>query len=378
MKNGSPFILFRDDWKKDLLLFSDPVDIICARNEREFYPSFAKMEEARIKGKWLAGYISYEAGFLLNKSLKHLFKPRQDIPLICFGVFNSPPSKEDILLPHIYKKQKYFLHNPQISWDYKLYKRKFEQFYQNLRCGNCYQGNITFPITAEWLGDPLIAFCSLIEKQPVRYGSLVSLQEPIILSRSPELFFYINDKGIIETRPMKGTAPRGKNFEEDQKIIDNFKKENKNLSENIMIIDLLRNDIARICIPGTVNTHSLFEIESYNTLHQMISGVCGKISPNLKIKDIFSALFPCGSITGVPKIKSMQVLQQLEETPRGIYCGAIGFISPTSTMRFSVAIRTITLFPDNRAILNVGGAVTYESNAEAEYEECLLKSRFAI
>ncbi|MBY7649676.1 MAG: aminodeoxychorismate synthase, component I [Candidatus Liberibacter europaeus] len=377
MKNYPSFVLFRDDWKSEQLLFTDPVDIICARNEQEFHLAFSRIENARLQGKWLAGYISYEAGFLFDKSLRHLIQAEQDVPLLCFGVFKAPTSPNHVL-SRPYQSQKIFLHNPKISWNFKTYQKKFEKFYQNLCSGNCYQGNLTFPIIAQWYGDPLKAFWSLIERQPVRYGSLISLQGPIILSRSPELFFDINNKGYIETRPMKGTMSRGKNILEDQKIVSAFKKDCKNLSENRMIVDLLRNDLSRISITGTVKTPSLFEIEQYTTIHQMVSSVCGQLVHTLQIKDIFAALFPCGSITGVPKIKSMQILQKIEKKPRGIYCGAIGFISPTSIMRFSVAIRTISLFPNNKAVFNVGGAITYDSNAESEYEECLLKSKFAI
>ncbi|MBL0849347.1 MAG: aminodeoxychorismate synthase component I [Candidatus Liberibacter ctenarytainae] len=377
MLNYPLFVLFRDDWNNEQFLFTDPIEIICARNEQEFHLAFMRLEEVRKQGKWLAGYLSYEAGFLFEKSLRHLVQDQQDVPLLCFGVFHNL-SAPDHPLARPYLGQKTFFHNPQISWDFETYQQKFDQFHQNLCHGNCYQGNLTFPITAQWSGDPLRAFWSFTEHEPVRYGSFVSLQGPLILSRSPELFFHINDKKWIEARPMKGTMPRGANIAEDQKIIADLKKDAKNLSENRMIVDLLRNDLSRIAVAGTIKTPFLFEIESYTTVHQMVSSICGELTHDLPIKDIFSALFPCGSITGVPKIKSMEVLQKLENKSRGIYCGSIGFIAPSSIMRFSVSIRTISLFPDHQAIFNVGGAITYESTAQSEYEECLLKSKFAI
>ncbi|MBA5723984.1 aminodeoxychorismate synthase component I [Candidatus Liberibacter sp.] len=376
MQNFPPFILFRDDWTSESLLFSDPIEVICARNEQEFYSAFPRLEQARLQGKWLAGYLSYEAGFFLEKSLRHLAQFDQRIPLLCFGVFDSPPSSDPSLIFRS-SSSKEFLLDPRVSWNFETYRQKFQELYQELRCGNCYQGNLTFPITANWSGDPLSAFWSLIARQPVRYGSFVSLEGPIVLSRSPELFFHINEQGWIETRPMKGTMPRGLNPLEDQKLIDTLRNDSKNLTENRMIVDLLRNDLSRISTTGTVKTLNLFEIESYTTVHQMVSTICGKLIKDLSLKEIFSALFPCGSITGVPKIQTMKIIQRLEQMPRGIYCGAIGFIAPSSVMRFSVAIRTISLFRDNQAVLNVGGAITYDSTAQSEYEECLLKSRFA-
>ena len=144
-----------------------------------------------------------------------------------------------------------------------------------------------------------------------------------------------------------------------------------------MIVDLLRNDISLISEVGTLDVPELFRIETYPTLHQMVSRVRAKLLPDLSIRDVFAALFPCGSITGAPKIRAMEILHELEGTPRDAYCGAIGWISPGGPMRFSVAIRTISLFPDGEAIYNVGGGVVFDSTAQGEYQECLLKARFA-
>jgi len=212
----------------------------------------------------------------------------------------------------------------------------------------------------------------------VHYGALVNLGGPMILSRSPELFFEIDGDGWIETHPMKGTAPRGANAEEDRAIIAAMRADEKTQAENRMIVDLLRNDISRITEVGTLDVPRLFDIETYPTVHQMVSHVRARLKQDLTIGDIFAALFPCGSVTGAPKLRAMQILHDLETGPRDAYCGAIGYIAPDGRMRFNVAIRTISLFDDGRAVFNVGGGIVYDSVARDEYDECLLKARFAV
>ncbi|AGA64574.1 Para-aminobenzoate synthase, aminase component [Liberibacter crescens BT-1] len=376
-----PFILLCDDWKRKNLLFTEPKEIICARNEEDLWKAFSYLEEARLAGKWLAGYISYEAGFLFEKRLKPLASFNRKTPLLCFGIFDKPVFQNYNQQLLKYSKEvltESFLKDLHVTWSFDVYQKKFQQFHQSLQRGDSFQGNLTMPITASWTGDPLAVFFSLINYQPVPYGAFIAMEEPLILSRSPELFFRIDNNLQIETRPMKGTMPRGKTISEDQEIIENLRTDVKNLAENRMIVDLLRNDISRISLEETLQTPDLFKIETYTTVHQMVSSVRGQLKKNLSIKDIFSALFPCGSVTGVPKIRTMELLHGIEEEPRDVYCGAIGFISPQNTMCFSVAIRTLSLFRQNKAVLNVGSGIVYDSNAWQEYQECLLKARFAM
>ena len=234
------------------------------------------------------------------------------------------------------------------------------------------------PIRSRWSGDPVAAFWSLIERQPVRYGALVNLGGPVLLSRSPELFFNVDKDGWIETHPMKGTAARGQSPEEDRRIIEAMKADEKTQAENRMIVDLLRNDISRISEVGTLGVPRLFDIETYPTVHQMVSHVRAKLLPDLTIADIFAALFPCGSVTGAPKMWAMKILHELEVGQRDADCGSIGFIAPDGRMRFNVAIRTISLFDSGEAVFNAGGGIVFDSRAEDEYAECLLKARFAV
>jgi len=379
MTNAGRYVLFRDDTTGQVMLFSDPSEIIIARTRAEFLAGLARMEEAKTAGKWLAGYMAYEAGYLFEEKLAAFLPEGRETPLLAFGVFDAPEADTH---PLAQVKQRgengEFLSEPRAGWNFATYKERFDRLHWHLRQGDCYQANLTMPITARWNGDPHTAFWSLISRQPVKYGALVDLGGPILLSRSPELFFRTDEEGWIETHPMKGTAKRGSDDAEDAAIIAAMREDIKTQAENRMIVDLLRNDISRITEVGTLDVPKLFDIETYPTVHQMVSHVQAKLLSNLTIRDIFAALFPCGSITGAPKLSAMRILHALEDTPRDTYCGAIGMIAPSGAMRFSVAIRTISLFSGGRAVFNVGGGIVFDSTAEAEYEECLLKARFAI
>lgn len=376
---SDPYILFRDDTSGQVMLFAEPAEIIIARTRSEFFAGLARMEEARAEGKWLAGYMAYEAGYLFEEKLASFAEENRETPLLCFGVFDAPqPDTHPLAQPKQRLENEEFLTAPKAGWDFPIYKERFDRLHEHLRLGDAYQANLTMPVEAHWTGDPRAAFWSLIERQPVKYGALVDLGGPIILSRSPELFFRTDEEGWIETHPMKGTAKRGASPAEDAEIIAAMRADIKTQAENRMIVDLLRNDISRITEVGTLDVPKLFDVETYPTVHQMVSHVQARLRPGLSIRDIFAALFPCGSITGAPKIRAMEILHALEDTPRDAYCGAIGMISPGGAMRFSVAIRTVTLFDDGKAVFNVGGGIVFDSTAEAEYEECLLKARFAI
>ncbi|MBY4610305.1 aminodeoxychorismate synthase component I [Rhizobium sp. 9T] len=374
-----PYILFRDDTSGQVMLFAEPVEIIAARTPAEFFSGLARMEEARAEGKWLAGYMAYEAGYLFEEKLASFAGENRKTPLLLFGVFDAPqPDTHPLAQPKQRLENEEFLTEPKAAWDFPIYKERFDRLHEHLRLGDAYQANLTMPVEVRWNGDPRAAFWSLIERQPVKYGALVDLGGPVILSRSPELFFRTDEQGWIETHPMKGTAKRGATAAEDAEIITAMRNDIKTQAENRMIVDLLRNDISRITEVGTLDVPKLFDVETYPTVHQMVSHVQARLRPGLSIRDIFAALFPCGSITGAPKMRAMEILHALEDAPRDAYCGAIGMISPSGAMRFSVAIRTITLFERGRAVFNVGGGIVFDSTAEAEYEECLLKARFAV
>lgn len=374
----TPLVLFRDDFKGRATLFLEPREILLARTDGELHALFDGLERAKADGLWSAGFVSYEAGYHLDPALAPRAGKAMRTPLACFGIFGEPQDETHPLAhPQDVRANAEFLTGLKAGWDADIYAGKFAVLHQHLRQGDCYQANLTFPIRAEWNRDAMSAFWSLIAQQPVKYGACVTLCEPHLVSRSPELFFKIDREGWIETHPMKGTAPRRSDPVADQAEIRMLRESTKTQAENRMIVDLLRNDLSRISVVGTLDVPALFEVETYPTLHQMISRVRAKLLPGLSIRDIFVALFPCGSITGAPKISAMEILDDLEPQPREAYCGAIGYIAPTGEMRFNVAIRTISLFENGEAVFNVGGGIVFDSSPGAEYEEALLKARYA-
>ena len=382
MTDHPPYALFRDDPAGRSLVFDRPREIVTAHKAEDVLPALERLEEARRAGQWLAGYISYEAGYVFEEKLKPLIVPERPTPLIAMGIFDAPAGEDHPLAAPLAARNEEPFTEPRAAWDFETYRERFDHLHRHLRNGDCYQGNLTMPVTARWQGDPRSVFWSLVARQPVRYGALVDFTRdaggPVVLSRSPELFFSVDAGRFIETHPMKGTAPRGKTPEEDKAIVEAMLADEKTLAENRMIVDLLRNDISLVSEVGTLEVPKLFEIETYPTVHQMVSHVRAKLRPEIGLPEILAALFPCGSVTGAPKMWAMQILRRLEADCRDVYCGAIGWCDPAGPMRFSVAIRTISLFNDGKAVFNVGGGIVFDSKAEAEYEECLLKARFAV
>jgi len=233
--------------------------------------------------------------------------------------------------------------------------------------GDCYQANFTFPLAFEWFGTPLALYARLRERQPVRYGGFVDAADGGIVSLSPELFLERTGDRLV-TRPMKGTLARAEPAARLQASA-------KDRAENLMIVDLLRNDLGRIAVKGSVEVESLFAIEDYPTVWQMVSQVSAS-NPGVGLAEILRALFPCGSITGAPKIRATQILGELEDAPRGLYSGAFGWITPGGDFRLNVAIRTLELAADHRGRLGIGSGIVADSQPVAEWQECLLKAQF--
>ncbi len=351
-------------------LFDAPQTIIRADTPAGVLPALAAMQSAQARGKWLAGYLSYELGHALNPRLAPL-AARVDTPLILMGVFDGPHVGPD--LPDASGVR---ISTPRPLWSRDRYDRAIAAVHRYIEAGDCYQINLTFPMEADFSGDPLALYAALVARQPVGEGAFVDLGGPVVLSRSPELFFAVNAARQIETRPMKGTAPRGATPDHDATLAAGLAASAKDRAENLMIVDLLRNDISRICVPGSVSVPRLFHVESYATVHQMTSTVIGELADGTGLAEILAALFPCGSITGAPKIRAMQIIAEQEAAPRGVYCGAIGWVDPAGPMRFSVAIRSPIVTAPGRLRLNVGGGITHDSRAGSEWEEALCKSAF--
>ena len=377
----APYILFRNDFTGDTLFFARPRSIVTAWSPDMVEPAFDALEKARSAGRWAAGFVAYEAGYALEPAFAERLalqgREQRKCPLMSFGVFDGPeaPGVSQTLLEETDRSTTLSPARPR--WDFARYKTRFERLHRHLHAGDCFQANLTFEMTARHDGDAAALFSRLCRRQAVAHGALVRLDGPEIVSRSPELFFRVGRDGLIESKPMKGTAPRGATVDEDRDFREWLKNDPKCRSENLMIVDLLRNDLSRICESGSVQVPELHSIESFATVHQMISRVRGKLMPDQTLIDIMRGLFPCGSITGAPKIRAMEILHTLEDSNRNAYCGAIGWITPGGAMEFNVAIRTISLYPDGEAVFNVGGGIVFDSKAQAEYQECMVKALFA-
>lgn len=368
--------MFRDDVASQDIRFERPHALISANDLDELERLFSSLDAARSEGKWLAGYFSYEAGYLFEPKLQPALPGKRRIPLACFGIFDGPqvaPSPPPSPNAHTD-----IIASPAAAWDFEAYRSRFDIVHKALRQGDCYQANLTFPISGQWSGDPQGIFDALAARQPVRHSAFVDFGPAKILSRSPELFFETDQHGWIQCLPMKGTARRGQTPAADKAQKRFLQSDPKNQAENRMIVDLLRNDISLISQTGTLDVPKMFDVETFSTVHQMVSLVRARLLPHLTIRDVFAALFPCGSITGAPKLAAMQILHELEPAPRDIYCGSIGWIAPDGQSRFNVAIRTLTLHPDGEAVFNVGGGIVFDSSPEEEYAECMLKARFAL
>nr|WP_245759627.1 aminodeoxychorismate synthase component I [Poseidonocella sedimentorum] len=344
--------------------------MIVASSALDVPRALAALDRARRAGRWVAGLCAYELGYALEPRLAPLMPGGQDLPLLIFGVFDGPSAPEPLepggaLGP---------LH---AQWSKERYARAFETLHEHIAAGDIYQANLTFPLKTELEGSAFGLYSALLAKHPVKHSALAEMPGlPALVSLSPELFFRTDGAGRIETRPMKGTQPRATNPAEDAARAAFLQADPKNRAENLMIVDLLRNDISRICEVGSVRVPELFAVEQYKTVHQMVSTVEGRMLPGTELSDILRALFPCGSITGAPKVRAMEIIADLEEGPRGAYCGAIGWMAPDGASEFNVAIRTLTVRGQD-VTLNVGGGVVYDSDAASEYEEALWKSRFA-
>jgi len=332
--------------------------------------ALAALDRALESGAWIAGFASYELGYAFEPRLAPLLPSGRRLPLLAFGVFGppgpaAPGAPGGSLGPF------------RPAWDRATYDAAFERVAAYIRAGDIYQANLTMPLHGRWEGEPAALAARLAARQPVGHGALVAFPGATLVSRSPELFFALDGAGGIEARPMKGTAVRDADPARDAELAAALGRDEKNRAENLMIVDLLRNDISRIAEVGTVRVPELFAVESYATVHQMVSRVVGRLVPGTRLGQIFRALFPCGSVTGAPKLRAMQIIRELEPWPREAYCGAIGWAAPDGRASFNVAIRTLALYPDGEAVLNVGGGVVADSTAAAEYQEALWKARFA-
>jgi para-aminobenzoate synthetase / 4-amino-4-deoxychorismate lyase len=367
-------------------LFLNPLEVISASDPDEIPQVFARIEAALASGLYLAGFFSYECGYHFEGHFRHRTSLGA-VPLVWLGVYENAlafdhtrgwqgePSNILFQREAVESEQR---NVPPDSATLEIteedYCARILKIKEYIAAGDTYQVNFTDRVSfaSQVSSDSL--FEELSNQQPTAYSAFLNIEDHHILSFSPELFFRI-DQGRIVTRPMKGTMPRGLDADDDAQAMARLRSDEKNRSEHVMIVDLLRNDLGRISTMGTIKVEDLFTVERYKTLLQMTSTISGRLRPDIRYYEIFRSLFPSGSVTGAPKIRTMQIIRELETKRRGIYTGAIGFMSPDGSAVFNVAIRTLVM-RNGRAQMGVGGGIVTDSDPESEYRECLLKASF--
>lgn len=377
LNSRRPFVLLEDRLagSRPAQLYADPVEIVRCDDAAGVSTALRKIDEGLARGLHAAGFFGYELGYVFEQRLVGTMPTRRALPLLWFGLFREPariPPEE--LDRHFAQRAPPPLHSVQPRLDAGTYAAQVGRVKDYLASGDVYQVNLTFPLDFRCDGDPLALYAAMRSSQPVSHGGIVAFDDSTILSVSPELFIEVEGDRAT-ARPMKGTASRREAPEADRSAIAELRDSPKELAENLMIVDLLRNDLGRISEPGSVAVTDLFKVETYPTLHTLTSTIHSRLQRGLSLEDLLRAVFPCGSITGAPKLRAMQVVRELEDAPRDIYTGSIGVITPNRNMRFNVAIRTATLALDGTGHYGIGGGIVTDSDAGSEYAEALLKAR---
>lgn len=345
-------------------VFQEPRAVFAATDVGSVTAVLQDAERAARAGGWVAGYVSYEAAPAFDPGLAVRGGAR--LPLAWFAVFDSFKADAPVMAE-----------SAGVEWsrpDEAAYVAAVEAVREEIAAGRTYQLNLTTALEATCPPDLFAWYEALRRAQGSGYHAYIETPGFTILSVSPELFFEKRGSRIV-TRPMKGTRPRGRFTEEDDDVQRELARSDKDRAENLMIVDLLRNDLGRVAQIGTVRVSALYDIERYRTVHQMTSRIEAAVSDEIGLVDIFGALFPCGSVTGAPKRSTMELITTLESTTREVYCGAIGIIEPGGAATFNVPIRTVWCDRDSgRAVYGTGAGITYESDAGAEYREIVAKA----
>ena len=393
MATGEPFILLDDARPSGegrvpggARLFEAPVAIFRALWPDAVEATLAAAEAAQAEiGGVLAGYIGYEAGLALEPRLRPLADARSGAagPLVWLGLFESEQAiaadeVEAWLAQRAPGPASLGPLDPAISLG--QWEERFGELQRQIAAGDIYQANLTMPLAGSYRGEPLALYAALRRASHAGHGGVVWDGSHALVSLSPELFFEAQD-GKLSARPMKGTRPRHADPAEDAAAAAELGESEKDRAENLMIVDLMRNDLSRIAQAGSVTVDEPFKVESFPTVHQMVSTVHADLAPETGLAQIVKALFPCGSITGAPKIRAMEIIDRLERDARGPYCGAIGAFGPDGTASFNVAIRTLRLTPiengHGTAVLGVGAGIVADSEPLAEWREAQVKAGFA-
>ncbi len=349
------------------LLLDSPETIFRIHRREEVVPALLEIGRATERGYMAAGFISYEAAPAFDCAMR-THEPGT-LPLLWFGLY--PPVAPVSSFP--FKPRAFELSGWKASVSPVAYRSAIHEIKDRIAAGDTYQVNYTFRLDSLFTGDPFSFFNALYRSQQTGYAAWLDTGDHYICSASPELFFRLDGRSIT-CRPMKGTVTRGLTWQDDEARVERLRHSEKNRAENLMIVDMVRNDLGRVARTGTVRVPRLFEIERYDTLLQMTSTIAAET--DAAPVDLFRALFPCASITGAPKIHTMRIIHDLESTPRGIYTGCIGFLGPGRQAQFNVAIRTVHIDrATGRAEYGTGGGIVWDSASEAEFRECEAKTR---
>lgn len=372
----APFVALDDargDGTRPMTVYSGAQTIIAATRREEVRPALAALRRHVAEGRNVAGFLAYEAGHALEPRLAAIPERSSEGPLLWFGVFDAPQFMPPETLLGGALGRDVRMSAPEPGLDAARYAAALADVKALIEAGDIYQANLTFPTRLAVAGHPLALYARLRRAQRMGHGAIVFTGEEWILSFSPELFFTLSG-GVLETRPMKGTAPRRPLAGEDATMAAALAADPKNRAENLMITDLIRNDLARVAEAGSVTVKNAFSVERYPTVHQMTTMVEARLREGLDAFDVLEALFPCGSVTGAPKIRAMEVIDAVEARARGVYTGSIGAIGP-GTAHFNVAIRTIEIRNQN-ATMGIGSGIVADSDAASEWRECGEKMAF--
>lgn len=366
-------ILCRLPGQKQWGLFSKPCNVLKAHSKTDIPCLLQELEESLAKKLYAAGFISYEASPVFDNAI--ITKQLHSFPYIWFALFDTPPQKlnpEDL-------EQAPAITQPSFSFKPELNQQDYTEAVEKIKKyiyeGDIYQANFTFRCNGPKLEDPASFFLSILSNHPVPYSAYVNMGETKILSISPELFCENHNSNLFSL-PMKGTAARNKTYEADRKVASKLSKDIKNRAENVMIVDMVRNDFAHICQPNSIHVNPLFHVDTYQTVHQMVSGVHGKLDESNSLLNILQALFPAASITGAPKVRATEIINELEISPRKVYTGAIGCIYPNKDFCFNVPIRTL-LCTSDKTELGIGSGIVADSDPYSEWQECITKKQFS-
>ncbi len=358
------------------LLFTQPREVLVAHDAATARSALRRLESAGREGLWAAGYLAYELGFLFEERLTGLLPEKTATPLLWFGLYDAPQWPDATGLAALFDRTgEGKVRDLEPCLSLSEYEAAFARVKSLIAAGDTYQVNLTLKARFHCQGDPQGLYRTLTRSQPVAYGSFIHAGDHYVLSRSPELF--VSGEGDrLRARPMKGTLKRGRTLAEDDTGRAALAGDEKNRAENLMIVDLLRNDLGRIAQIGSVRVTDLFTVETYRSLHTMTSGIEARKRPGLGMVDLLENLFPCGSIIGAPKLRAMEIIHEVEKGPRGLYTGSIGYIAPNGDLAFNVAIRTAVIDAEGRGEIGIGGGIVSDSVAADEYEEALLKLKF--